>query len=327
MNLDWLDDAFAETCGVFTTGMLQQYGVSARAARRWLERGWITRLYGRAYVRCHTEPTLRRRAIAVGLTWPDAIVCLRTAALLHEMPVVDDGGAHALVPDTRRASHGIQTHRWSVRPTAVARTGLVVMTDRRTTLADCLGRLPEDEAWGMLAWMWTREQVTLEDLDSQLRERHHLYGIVRLRLMVAAVRRGALSVGELHLQDFLIDNGLSGWTGDFVLRRHGRVVARGDIGFGHRRLIVEFDGRIAHNETTAERDARRERRINGLGYDVLHVTWALLHNHPRLLRDTLREVLVAPPRSLRRRELIEALSRRDRTQVQLRTAPTASKAG
>lgn len=301
-----LDEQFPATTDVFTLEMLQQIGYSRRQLRRWVEKRWVIRVCGRAFVVSGVAITVHRRAIGAYLTWPDAIVCFRTAAILHGFPLEDDGLTHVLVPDTRRPMRGMTLHRWSVRPAEVIIGDSMQLTDRITTLADCLGRLPSVEAWGLLAWMWTREMVTENEFSAQLDDRFHLYGVVRLRLMVRAVRRGALSVGELRLQEFLEHYGVTGWTGDFFVWRNHRIVARGDVGFRERRLIIEFDGRIAHNEATRAEDEERDRKINRAGYDVLHVTWAMLHERPHRLLRYVRAMLAAPPRSPRRRELAQA---------------------
>lgn len=319
MNVPQFDELFAATHGVFTITMAGRYGITPRQVRRWAQHGHLVRVCGQAFVRSGTAVTLRRKAIAVRLIWPDAIICFITAAVLHGFSLADDGLVHVLVPDSRRPLPGTRLHRWSVRPTEVDNDGLIAMTDRRTTLADCLGRLPDDDAWGFLAWSFTRDEMTEEDLAAQIEDRFHMYGIVRLRLMLTAVRRRALSVGELHLQDFLEEYRFEGWIGDFHLWRNGRIVARGDIGFGNQRLIVEFDGKLGHNARTKRRDARRDKRINDAGYDVLHVTWAILYEHRGALRDTIRAMLAAPPRSERRRELAKAL--------QARSAPADSSVG
>lgn len=307
MDITDLDELFAATGGVFTQPMAREHGFSARAVRRWYGRRRIVRVCGRAFIRAGRPITLRERLIGASLTWPDAVVCLVTAGVVHGMALEDDGVIHMLVPDGRRELPGLRAHRWSVRPLAVVTDGPIKMTDWHTTLADCLGRLGDREAWGMWAWMYSRDEATEKDIEVQIADRFHLYGVVRLRLMLAAARRRAMSVGELHLQDFLHDSGFAGWIGDFHIWRNGRVVARGDVGFGAQRLILEFDGELAHAGKEAE-DALRDKRINREGYDVLHVTWALLYERRGALRRTIREMLAAPPRSERRRELAEALT-------------------
>lgn len=286
-----LNHVFAATEGVFTPAMATQLNLSPGDVARLRTEGVITPVCGTGVTAADNEITPVRRAIAAGLTWTDGICCFRSAGVIHGFKVEDDGHSHLLVPSGRRPSRGLVPHQWSVRPTEVERRGLLVLTDKPTTMLDCLGRLPEDEAWGMLAWHWTRDELTIDDITSQLDQRHHLYGIVRLRAMVAAVLDGALSIGEVRFHEFLRDSKITGWEADQKIYRRGRIVARVDVLFRSLRLVLEFDGAIAHNEETADEDAARDKLLRELGYSVLHVTWAQMYERPGELRRTIREAI------------------------------------
>ena len=323
MDLRTLDIVFSATGGVFTVPMLEARGTSERTARGWVTLGLIQRVCGKAFVRRGHLITVVERAIGARLTWPDAIICHITAALLHGLPVQDDGVTHVLVPTIRRPIAGIQPHFWSVRPTEVVRDGLLAVTDRRTTIADCLGRMLNDDAWGLLALMYTRDELTAVDVEAQIEERHHLYGVVRLRQMAAALRRCAVSIPELHLQDFLIEHKITGWAGNCKIWDDGRLVARGDIVFLAGKLVLEYDGKIAHGPRTASRDARRDSTLEGLGYVVIHVSWVWLHDRGWLLRDLIRRLLTEPD-PLRRRVMAAAWNTGDPDQLEALLAPDRS---
>lgn len=283
--------AFARSHGVFTPAMAQQLSLSGRDLCRMLDDGTLSRVCGLGLIDSGVDVTPIHQAMAAQLTWPNSITCFRTAARLHGLRVDDDGRSHVLVPNGYRPSRGITPHYWSVRPTEVEQIDGIVLTDRRTTIADCLGRLPEREAWGLLAWHWTRDEITEDDISCQIEERHHLYGVVRLRAMLAAIRDGALSIGEVRFHEFLRDHRFTGWLADQKIRRGGTIVARVDVLFPGLRLIIEFDGTIAHNEETAERDAARDRMLDDLGYAVEHVTWADIYERPGELRRRLRSAI------------------------------------
>jgi hypothetical protein len=273
--------------------MAREVGVSRHMISRALAAGRLVRVAGRAYAPAGRPDTPSLRARAAALTWPDGVVCLRTAALLHGFPLRDDGRCDVLVPDTRRSAYRMTSRQWSVRPVEVDLGDGFALTNRLTTLADCLGRLADDEAWGLLAWMWTREMIHAEDIEAQLDDRFHLYGVVRLRRMLRAVRRGALSMGEVRLHEFLEEFGFTGWRGDQPIRDDGgKIVARVDVLFSAHRLVIEFDGAIAHHSGTADRDRLRDERLRRLGYRVVRVTWATLHERRRCLRDELRAALL-----------------------------------
>lgn len=281
------------TLGVFTPAMAEGIGVMQRDLARLRTRHQVSLICGRGYLVGIDPPTLQQRAIAAHLTWPDSIVCFRTAALIHGWPVDDDGATHVLLPNGRKPFGGLATHYWSVRPTEVVDAGNWRVTDRRTTLADCLGRLPSSEAWGLLAWLWTRDLITVDDLEAQIANRKQLYGIVRLRSMLAAVRRGAVSPTEIELQDFLSDRGFTGWIGDQKIVVRGRIVARVDILFIDERVVIEFDGELAHPTSSTASDQAWDERLKDLGYHVIRVRWERLVHEPRELMNEIRAALRA----------------------------------
>ncbi|WP_420111863.1 DUF559 domain-containing protein [Pseudactinotalea sp.] len=292
MDLTELTRATTATMGVFTLDMAADIGITAADVGRLRRSGSISRVCGDGHVVGLGPVSVEQRAIATCLTWPDAIVCFRTAALIHGLPTVaDDGFTYALVPAGRRTRHGLVPRFWSVRPTEVERTEHWRVTDRVTTMLDCLGRLPADEAWGLLAWLVTRDLVTADELDSQTHERKGLYGIVRLRAMIAAVRRGAVSPAEIKLQDFLVAHGFTGWVGDKKIYRGRRIVARADILFVGERVILEYDGRLAHPDPSAPDEIARDELLRDLGYAVVHVTWERILHEPWALAEEIRTAL------------------------------------
>jgi very-short-patch-repair endonuclease len=283
----------ADTHGVVTAEMATEAGVSRSRFGRLRRAGRLQHVCGVGYVLGTRAPTVRQRAVAARLTWPDSIVCFRTAAVLHGMPIVDDGATHVLVPDGRRSMKGLVAHHWSVRPVQVDDHGTWAITDRLTTLADVLGRLPNTEAWGRFAWLVTRDLITSTELRAQLAERTHLYGVVRLRAMAAALDRGAVSLAEVELHDLLRKRGFTGWLGNAKIFRRNRIVARADILFVESRVIIEYDGRLAHPQTRSAEDRRRDRLLRSLGYHVIHVRWERLIFTPQALLAELEAALLS----------------------------------
>lgn len=292
MDLRGLALLTADTFGVFTPDMAAEIGLKVRDVARLRRAGKLSLVCGRGHC-VGAVTSIDQRLAAACMTWPDAIACFRTAARFHGFPVDDDGYTYVLVPRARRAMPGLIPRFWAVRATEVLRLGCFVVTDRRTTLADCLGRLPDDEAWGLLAWLWTRDRMTIDDIGSQIDERYHLYGVVRLREMVAALRRGAVSPGEVKFQDFLIDNEITGWLPDQKVFRGGRIVARVDVLFVEQKVVLEFDGKMAHPKEAKQRDGERDKRLEALGYSVIHVTWERMTTDHRALLREIRATLNA----------------------------------
>lgn len=291
MNLIRLRAVSAQTHGVFTSTTALDAGITRARFNRLRRAGAFTHVCGHGYMLGSRAPTVEQRAVAAHLTWPDAIVCLRTAAALHGLPIADDGATHVLVPDGRVSTKGLVAHHWSVRPVQVEHTESWRVTDRLTTLADVLGRLPVTEAWGRLAWMATRDLITASDLQAQLGERKQMYGVVRLRAMANALACGAVSLAEVELHRFLKKEEFTGWAGNEKIFENGRIVARADILFIAEGLIIEYDGRLAHPEEREADDRRRAKRLRRLGYRIIRVRWERLIFTPDALAREIREVL------------------------------------
>ncbi|HEX2103341.1 MAG TPA: DUF559 domain-containing protein [Solirubrobacteraceae bacterium] len=62
------------------------------------------------------------------------------------------------------------------------------------------------------------------------------------------------------------------------------------------RLIVELDGRRAHETTGAfEEDRRRDRDLRTRGYRILRLTWRQLHDDAPTIAAQLRALLATTP--------------------------------
>ena len=291
-----VDRMFAATWGVFTPRMAYDAGITRAMLRHRRRLGAWVSVCGDGISAAEGEATPNRRAIAAHLTWPDAIVCLRTAARLHRLPVDDDGAAHVLVADSRRPREGIRTHYYRHGP-ITHRYGDVPITDKVSTIVDCLALLPEREAYSLLAWVRTRELLSVDALTDQIRGRFRMAGVVRLRRMLEDAAEGALSVGERRLQQLLRDAGLTGWKGDVRIEHAGTVIARADILFRAEHLVVEFDGVAFHGPEKVADDLRRQNRLVVAGYTVLRFTWEDITERPDDVVRTIRASLEIVRRS------------------------------
>jgi very-short-patch-repair endonuclease len=153
------------------------------------------------------------------------------------------------------------------------------ITSPRRTALDCLALLPYDEAERLMAWVRTCETLTVDDLSTAVVERAGRPGVRQLRRLLALTAGGALSEAERRLHRLLHDAGLQGWEADQRIVVGGRVVARADVLFRARRLIVEVDGRRAHQDFEADR--ARLNTLTVAGYTVLRFTWRQLVEEPR----------------------------------------------
>lgn len=61
----------------------------------------------------------------------------------------------------------------------------------------------------------------------------------------------------------------------------GRFVARVDFAYPHAKLAIEADGYRYHSgRARFESDRARLNALTALGWRVIHVTWAQLHDEP-----------------------------------------------
>jgi len=280
--------------GVFTTAMAYRAGLTPAVARRRIaNERWIP-VAGRGLIDrgdlAGEEPdSARRRAVAGGLTWPTAIVCHRTAGLLHDFPIADDGETHLAVEGRRASYRGLTPHVHPVDADDVVRRYATGVTSRRRTALDCLALLPPREAERLLAWLRTREAVTLDDLTQEIEARRGRPGVRQWRHLVALTEGGALSELERRLHQLLRQAGLTGWEANVPVVVGGRILANVDVLFPAHRVIIEADGEEAHRDH--ERDRARRNALLLAGYAVLQFTWSQVNEQPDLVITQILQAL------------------------------------
>jgi very-short-patch-repair endonuclease len=119
-----------------------------------------------------------------------------------------------------------------------------------------------------------RLRMLVDELDPQTKrtrselERRFLAMCSKAAIPPPAVNR-ELELGSIHL------------TPDFTWR--------------DARLIVETDGRMAHDTASAfERDRRRDQILSAAGWRVIRCTWRQVLDEPLRLTQTLRALLANP---------------------------------
>lgn len=279
--------------GVFTREMALTAGFTPKAIRYRLDSGRWQRFTGAAYLDPQhpqaANPGPKHRATAALLTWPDAVVGLRTAGVLLGFPLEDDGVTHVICQPKRRPTRGIRPHKLHLERTETARMSAFTVTSPRRTAIDCLAHLPAAEAERLLAWLITRNTVRAADIAAAADARRGWHGTAQLRHLAHIAHSGALSALERRLHHLLHSGGISGWRANAAIRLHGRIIAWADVLFDAEKLIVEVDGRAYHQDFDAERA-----RMNSLtlaGYTVLRFTWRDLQHRPAQVLTEIRRVL------------------------------------
>ncbi|HEY8719009.1 type IV toxin-antitoxin system AbiEi family antitoxin domain-containing protein [Pengzhenrongella sp.] len=287
---DWEPHVAARQAGLFTARQAISAGMTYAQVRRRRESGRWTRVVGDALALATLPLDAWTRAQGAWLTWPDAVVCLASAAAVHGLPVPVDGVLHVSVLDHRPPRHNLVAHQLRVATSEISPVGHALVTDRRRTLFDCLGRLPDRDSEALMIWAITRELITRDELADAIAHRPRAWGNARRRRALDDVRDGAMGAGERRLHDILRGAEITGWCADAKLSDREGVIGRADVLFPAQMLIIEVDGMAYHGAASFQADRTRQNRLVNAGYTVLRFTWADLTTRPD---QVLREIRLA----------------------------------
>lgn len=294
VDRDWIPPQARLQNGLFTLRQARECGLSKDQISHRLNRGCWTRVAGDVVTRTVGPASPWLRAQAAALTWPDAVVCLTTAALLHNLPVPDDGVTHVTLPRHRDTGRGLVVHEYPVGASDVVHVGRAAVTTIHRTLVDCIGRLPADQSEQLVTWAGTRDLLTAASLAAAIDQRRGAWGNVQRRRAVAALTEGAYNPAERRLHRILRRAGLSGWRADQRIDLPEGTTLRADVLFDRDRLVIEVDGFATHGRRTFQADRTRQNALVGAGYTVLRFTWWDLVERPdtvaRQVRMTLRRL-------------------------------------
>jgi very-short-patch-repair endonuclease len=269
----WVPAVAAAQAGVFSVQQAQAGGLSRHQVAHRLHNGTWTRIAGRALVRTGDPVGPAQQVQAAGLCWPDAVVCLGTAARLHRLPVPDDGLVHVNVPSPRQHRGVLRVHSYRMAAGDVVHVGAGAVTTRERTIIDCVGRLPAADASALIAWTISRDLVAPEVLAAWVVGHPRTWGNVRRRSAVDQLASRAASPAEQLLQDLLRAAGIGGWTAGASLLGAVGVAASADIWFADVRLVIEVDGQAFHGASRFQDDRTRQNLLVAAGCTVLRYTW------------------------------------------------------
>jgi very-short-patch-repair endonuclease len=239
------------------------------------------------------DPWQRAHAAALACG-PGAVVCGRTAARLHRLPLIDDrdpatGADEHLVDDvmTRgsrrplraRAPDGeVRVLRRYVRAVSscdVGRTasGLSITSPVRT-LVDLAALLSSDALLCAVDDALHRHLVDAAQLAAAVEEHAWRPGVVALRAAATRADRRAESPAETLARAALLPT-MPGFVPQYrLLAPGGRVLARYDLADEELCLAVEADGKAGHaGEAMVAKDRRRDRVSEQHGWRTERVTW------------------------------------------------------
>ena len=280
VDRSWTPPPAAARRGVFTRAEALAAGLTEDQVRHRMESGAWRRVCGDGLALARTPPHPWLDAHAAAVTWADATLALTSAALLHGMPVPDDGRVHVVVTGPRARRGRLTPHRHRLGAADRQVLAGVPVTARARTVIDCLGWLARNDALRLLAWAGTRRVVDADALDGWVHAHPGRRGNAQRAWCAGRLRRGALSEAEERLHALLRGAGVTGWVANASLLEALGVPAVVDVWFEDVRLVVEVDGRVAHGPDRFQGDRTRQNLLVGAGCTVLRYTWHDLTRRP-----------------------------------------------
>lgn len=239
--------------GVVATRELEALGLSRVAIGVRVRNGRLHRVHHGVYAVGHPNVTLEGRFLAAVKACGDrAALSHFSSATLFRLIDPLDRYPDVTAP-TRRARHGINTHRASLDAAVVIHRGIPTTTPNRT-LEDLARIAPDKLLERVTREAITKRLITSEDL------RHP-----RLREIAPAPTRSPL---EDIVLDLILTAGFAKPDVNVPLHIQGQTVIP-DFRWPASRLIVEADGAAYHEPIS---DARRQALLEAHGERVLRVT-------------------------------------------------------
>lgn len=276
--------------GVVARRQLLALGLSDKVVGRRVAGGRLIPLHAGVYALAHRAlPSGWREQAAVLAGGPDAVLSHRSAAVWLGMLGAWNGPVHVTIPrSTDRARHGVVLHRCpALLPRDVVTAHGLRCTSPARTLLDLAATEPR-----LLSRALREAEVRRLDVGAVhllLAEHPRRRGARALREALTAFHPGtadARSPLEHDLLDLLQGSGLPPAQANAMVC--GFVV---DLLWPRHRVVVECDGREAHDTASAfEEDRRRDAALQLAGHLVLRVTRRRVRREPGAV---LREIAAA----------------------------------
>jgi hypothetical protein len=286
--------------GVFTAADATRFGIDERGRRYRVSAGRWRRLYQGVYQLEGTPTTWRSALVAACCAGGElAAASHRSAAKLWGLAGGREGQLEISCPRWRRSQHrGLLVHETKLTRDVdfTAIDGIPVTSVARTLLdlgAVCRSTVVEMALDGALR----RDLVSLSELRTTVDELARrgrdgcgiLRGILADRSPENAVPE---SEPETRLRRVLIDHGLPVPVPQFVVRDHGRFVARVDFAYPDERIAIEYDSYEHHTGKLAlVRDSARRNQLTAIDWSVVTATMDDLRSGGDALCVTIRSRL------------------------------------
>ena len=253
-----------------------------------------TRVSRDVYVLRDRELDLRTRVEAARTVFPDAVVCLGTAAQLLRLPVDDDGIVHLdRGPRAARSERaGVKVHRLGIPPSRIHGLDGIPVADGPRVLADLSA---SRDLEGLVA---LGDQVLRRwkqsDIDAAVEDHGSRRGAVLLRQAVPLLDAGADSPPESRARLRCHAAGFTGLRHGVIVRdRHGGWLGQPDLGDPIAKVSVQHEGAVHFEKGAQQRrkDVDRDEVVRQEDWEVV-ISTAVDDARPhRLLEKVTRAYL------------------------------------
>lgn len=223
---------------------------------------------------------------------PYAAVSHASAARIDDIPLPirlqSDDDVHISVPAGKRAPQGRGTrgHQVHQHPHEADRRHGFLCTTPTRTFCDLAAELTLAELVAAGDHLVRVGLGTPAELSEAVAHHAARRGRDRLVRALDLIDRRAESPKESHLRVLLHEHGLPRPRVQHVVRdASGRFVARVDLAYPDRRIVIEYEGDHHRDRAQWQRDLARRRRLEALGWTYLTVTQHDLDDPTAFLAD------------------------------------------
>ena len=289
----------AEQWGVFSREQALEGGHTDHSIRSRVGSGLWEEVLPGVYSPRSAVPT-PQRALSAGLLWAGSgsMVTGRAAAALYGLRTFDLGIVEICAPKRLNPPAGIVLRRLSpylcIEPTIISGLPTApiekVLFDLVSVVSKKRAGLALDEALRLRLTTLKRFADFVEWIARQGRN-----GVRKARELISERDpryekvRGPSEVDALALFDGVR---LPIAKVDHEIWYQGRLLARCDFAYLDEKLDIEIDGDSVHtNKTDKDRDRKRDRRLEALGWTVIRFSWEEVRDSPHVVVDDIRMVL------------------------------------
>jgi very-short-patch-repair endonuclease len=277
--------------GVVARDQLRTIGIPDDVIDRWIKARRLHPLHRGVYAIGHRVVSREGRYLAAVLAAGEGAALSHCAAAdLWELRATKEDEIDVTVAADRRGDSELRIHRDALAPNEVMRRNGIRVTKPLRTILDLAGCIPQHELERAIRQAVYRRLTTTALLADAVARHAGRRGMKPLRETLVHLGE-APGLSRSDLEDeflrFLRRHRLPLPELNVKLRVGGRRI-EADCMWKEQRVIVELDGRDAHDSTPAfESDRARDSALVAAGWRVIRVTETRMHHDGRrLARET-----------------------------------------